>query len=172
VRKKGKGAQIILSRKDEGFIRALLRREVPEVANDSVEIKSIAREPGLRLKIAVFSSRPGIDPVGSCVGQKGVRVQAVINELLGEKIDIIQYNEDPQKFISAALSPAENLEVKVDKEKKRAEVIVPDDQLPVAIGKDSQNARLASKLTGYVIDIKGKSQVKTKTIKSKPVFPK
>lgn len=161
-----RGAQIIVSRKDKGLIEGLLRREVPEVANGSVEIKAIAREPGSRLKIAVFSSRPGVDPVGSCVGQKGVRVQAIINELNGEKIDIIQYNKDLEKFIAAALSPAKNPEVKIDKKKKEAEATVSEDQLSVAIGKDGQNVRLAGKLTGYQINIRGKTQLRAK--KSKP----
>lgn len=166
IRQTSRGPQIIVSRKDNGLIKGLFKREVPEVANNSVEIKVIAREPGARLKIAVYSSRPGVDPVGSCVGQKGVRVQAVIEEVNGEKIDIIQYNDDPTAFIIAALSPAENLEVKVNKKKKEAEVIAPDDQLSIAIGKDGQNVRLASQLTGFTINVKGKTQPKRKTKKT------
>jgi len=166
MKREEQGPQIIVSRKDECLVRKLFEREVPEVANGSVEIKAIAREPGLRLKIAVFSSRAGVDPVGSCVGQKGVRVQAVINELNNEKIDVIQYSGNPEKFIGAALSPAENLEVKIDKKKKKAEVLTPDDQLSVAIGKEGQNVRLAVKLTGFKINVKGKSRLK-KTVRRK-----
>ena len=164
---KGEGdSQIIVSRKDERLVKGLFGREVPEVANNSVEIKAIAREPGSRLKIAVFSTKPGVDPVGSCVGQKGVRVQAVINELRGEKIDVIQYNDDPGKFIAAALSPAENPKVKVSRRKKEAKVLIPNDQLSVAIGKDGQNVRLASKLTGFKIDVRESNQKKPKKTKA------
>jgi len=165
IRQGPKGSQIILSRADKGLVENLFSREVPEVANGSVEIKVVAREPGERIKIAVFSNRPGVDPVGSCVGQKGVRVQAVIAELQGEKIDVIQYNEDPEKFILAALAPAEDLEITVLKTKKEARVIAPDDQLSLAIGRDGQNVRLASRLTGYKIDIKGKTKKKKSSAK-------
>jgi N utilization substance protein A len=151
-----KGKQIIVSRASEGLIEGLFRREVPEVSSGAVQIKVIAREAGGRSKVAVLSTQVGVDPVGSCVGQKGVRVQAVIDELGGEKIDIIQYSEDPVKFITAALSPAEKLELKLAKTKKNAVVYVPEDQLSLAIGKTGQNVRLASKLTGYKIDIKEK----------------
>lgn len=154
-----KGQQVVVSRADKGLVEGLFKREVPEVASGAVKIKGIAREAGHRSKIAVFSSQAGIDPVGSCVGQKGVRVQAVINELNGEKIDVIQYSEDAEKFIAAALSPAEKVKVKIDEKEKAAVVSVPEDQLSLAIGKDGQNVRLAVKLTGYKIDIKqeGKS---------------
>jgi len=157
IRETMRGRQIIVSRAHEGLVAGLFRREVPEVASGAVEIVAIAREAGSRTKIAVHSRQAGVDPVGSCVGQKGVRVQAVINELNGEKIDIIQYSEDPAKFILAALAPAENLEIKVDKDKKTALVLAPEDQLSLAIGKGGQNVRLAMKLTGYKIDIEPKS---------------
>lgn len=158
----GKGEQIVVSRADEGLVEKLFRREVPEVSTGSVEIKKVAREAGGRSKIAVVSTQAGVDPVGSCVGQKGVRVQAVIDELEGEKIDIIQYSDDPTKFITAALSPAEGIKVKVDEETKTATVTAPEDQLSLAIGKDGQNVRLASKLTGYKIDIQSKAEKKKK----------
>lgn len=161
IRETMKGRQIIVSRAHEGLVEGLFRREVPEVASGAVEIRVIAREAGSRTKIAVFSKQTGVDPVGSCVGQKGVRVQAVINELGGEKIDIIQYSEDPEKFILAALSPAENLEIKIDEDKKTALVLAPEDQLSLAIGKGGQNVRLAMKLTGYKIDIEGKEDKTT-----------
>jgi N utilization substance protein A len=157
-----RGQQIVVSRADKGLVEALFRREVPEVASGAVEIRQIAREPGSRAKVAVSSRQTGVDPVGSCVGQKGVRVQAVINELDGEKIDIIQYSDDPGKFITAALSPAEKVEVDLEEKKKMAKVSVPDDQLSLAIGKEGQNVRLAAKLSGYKIDIKGKEEKKKK----------
>lgn len=153
-----KGGEIIVSRAHEGLVENLFRREVPEVASGAAEIKVIAREAGSRSKVAVFSTRPGVDPVGSCVGQKGVRVQAVIDGLNGEKIDVIQWNEDPVKFIAAALSPAENVKVKLDEKKKAALVTVPEDQLSLAIGKEGQNARLAAKLTGWKVDIKSEEK--------------
>ncbi|MFH1840707.1 MAG: transcription termination factor NusA [Candidatus Shapirobacteria bacterium] len=149
-----RGQQVIVSRVHPDLVKRLFRREVPEVASGAVEVKAIAREPGNRSKIAVFSSQAGVDPVGSCVGQKGVRVMAVINELGGEKIDVIQYSEDVVKFIAAALSPAEKVVVKVDEKTKTAVVTAPDDQLSLAIGKSGQNVRLAAKLTGYKIEIK------------------
>jgi len=149
----GKGEQIVVSRAVEGLVKKLFRREVPEVSSGAVEIKKVAREPGGRTKIAVLSTQAGVDPVGSCVGQKGVRVQAVIDELEGEKIDIIQYSDDPVKFITAALSPAEGTKVKINEEEKTAVVTAPEDQLSLAIGKEGQNVRLAAKLTGYKIDI-------------------
>jgi len=149
-----KGRQIIVSRGDKELVAALFRREVSEVGRGAVQIKKIAREAGSRTKVAVFSTQAGVDPVGSCVGQKGVRVQRVIDELGGEKIDIIQYSEDLEKFIAAALSPAEKIKVKVDKKKKIAFVFVPEDQLSLAIGKGGQNVRLASELTGFKIDVK------------------
>jgi len=145
--------RVILSRTSPDLVNALFRREVPEVANGAVEIRGVAREPGVRTKVAVFSNRRGVDPVGACVGQKGIRVSEVIKSLGGEKVDVIQYSEDPKKFITAALLPAEELKIKVDLDKKIAEVLTGSDQLSLAIGKDGQNVRLASELTGYKIDI-------------------
>jgi len=150
-----KGPGITLSRTNAELVRRLFELEVPEVFAETVEIKSVAREPGERTKIAVYSNEEGIDPIGSCVGQKGTRVQAVIDELGGEKIDIILWNEDPVKFISAALSPAKVLDVKTNEEEKQAQVDVLEDQLSLAIGKHGQNVRLAAKLTGWRIDING-----------------
>jgi transcription termination/antitermination protein NusA len=150
-----RGKEVVVSRADNNFIKELFRREVPEVNSGSVEIKAIARDPGSRTKIAVYSNQSGVDPVGSCVGQKGVRVQAVIGELNGEKIDIVQFSEDPEKFVAAALAPATDLQVKIDKKALAAQVTVPADQLPLAIGRDGQNAKLAGKLTGYHVDIAG-----------------
>jgi len=157
-----RGEEIIVSRSAPELVSQLFAREVPEVSSGAVEIKAIAREPGGRSKVAVVSTQPGVDPVGSCVGQKGVRVQAVINELNGEKIDIIAFAEDPVDFITVALSPAEDLKVKVDEKEKKAEVVVPEDQLSLAIGKNGQNVRLAAKLTGYKIDIQGAEEEKEK----------
>ena len=134
-------------------MKALFHREVPEIANGTVEIKAIAREPGVRTKIAVYSKRRNVDPVGACVGQKGVRVTQVINSLGGEKIDVIQYSNNPQEMIEAALLPAENLKIEIDEKEKRAKILAPEDQLSLAIGKNGQNVRLASELTGYEIDI-------------------
>ncbi|MFA7209550.1 MAG: transcription termination factor NusA [Parcubacteria group bacterium] len=150
-----KGPGITLSRIHGEMIRRLFELEVPEIFAGTVEIKSIAREAGERTKIAVASSEAGIDPIGSCVGQKGTRVQAVIDELGGEKIDIILWNEDIAKFIAAALSPAKVLKVDADEDSKEATVSVPEDQLSLAIGKKGQNVRLAAKLTGWKIDIMG-----------------
>ncbi len=151
-----KGEEVIVSRVNNGLLEGLFKREVPEIAQGSVEIKNIAREPGSRSKIAVYSAQSGIDPVGSCVGQKGVRVQAIIQEFGGlEKIDIIQWQEDLKDYIAQALSPAKNVKVELDEEEKTARVTVPNDELSLAIGKDGQNVRLASKLTGYRIEIEG-----------------
>ena len=149
----GKGQQVIVSRADKELVEGLFKREVPELASGAVKIKEISREAGNRSKVAVFSTQAGVDPVGSCVGQKGVRVQAVINELGGEKIDVIQYSEDIERFIIAALSPAESIKIKVNEKSKTAVVSLPEDQLSLAIGKDGQNVRLAVRLTGYKIDI-------------------
>lgn len=149
----GKSQQVIISRADKALVEGIFKREVPELASGVVQIKEIAREAGQRSKVAVFSTQAGVDPVGSCVGQKGVRVQAVINELNGEKIDIIQFSEDIKKFIVSALSPAENIKVEINEKNATALVTAPDDQLSLAIGKDGQNVRLAVKLTGYKIDI-------------------
>lgn len=158
IRESMRGDQIIVSRSHKNLIIGLFQREVPEVANKAVEIKEIAREAGHRTKIAVYSSQNGVDPVGSCVGQKGIRVQAVINELGGsEKVDIVQWNEDSVLFIQAALAPAKDIVVVLDKKKNTAQALVPDDQLSLAIGKEGQNVRLAGKLTGWKIDIKPKT---------------
>ncbi|MBI4744415.1 MAG: transcription termination/antitermination protein NusA [Actinobacteria bacterium] len=160
VRRTSKGPQIIVSRSHPGLIKRLFELEVPEVYDGFVEIKSVAREAGYRSKIAVASKDSGVDPVGACVGPKGSRVRMVVNELRGEKIDIVQWSEDPAVFVSNALSPAKVKEVSVDLEKNTASVIVPDFQLSLAIGKEGQNARLAAKLTGWRIDIKSETQAK------------
>lgn len=157
IKEGARGEEIIVSRSANGLLEGLFRQEVPEIAQGTVEVKIIAREGGSRSKIAVSSNQSGVDPVGSCVGQKGVRVQAVINELGDEKIDVISYQEDPVEFIKAALSPAKDIQVKIAEKEKTAEVTAPDDQLSLAIGKEGQNVRLAAKLTGYKIDIRGKS---------------
>ncbi len=154
IRDSLRGREVVVSRANTGLIKELFRREVPEVNSGAVEIKVIARDPGSRTKIAVYSHQSGVDPVGSCVGQKGVRVQAVIGELNGEKIDIVQFSEETDKFIASALSPATGLTVKVNAKKATAEVTAPADQLSLAIGREGQNAKLAGKLTGYHIDIK------------------
>lgn len=150
-----RGKQIVLSRSDLDFVRKVFAREVPEIASGSVEIKHIAREPGGRTKIAVFSEQSGVDPVGSCVGQKGVRVQAVTNELGGERVDIIPWTEDQEEFIKAAIAPVEVLTITLEEDEKQAKIVVPEDQLSLAIGKDGQNVRLASKLTGWKIEVEG-----------------
>lgn len=157
IKEGARGEEIIVSRSDNGLLEGLFRQEVPEIASGSVEIRAIAREAGSRSKIAVYSSQPGVDPVGSCVGQKGVRVQAVINELSDEKIDVIPFQEDTSEFIRFALAPAKDLQVSINSEENIAEVTAPDDQLSLAIGKEGQNVRLAARLTGYKIDIRGKS---------------
>ena len=156
-----KGApQVLVSRSHPDFVRKLLEFEIPEIYEGVIEIKSVSRDPGFRSKVAVYSPNENIDPVGSCVGQKGVRIQNVINELNGEKIDVIEWNEDPAIYIAAALLPAQILavDVKEDENEKFAQVIVPDDQLSLAIGKGGQNARLAARLTDWKIDIKSESQ--------------
>ena len=160
VEKGAKGApQVIVSRSNPDFVRKLLEFEIPEIYEGVIEIKSVSRDPGYRSKVAVYSPDPNIDPVGSCVGQKGVRIQNVINELNGEKIDVIEWNEDPAIYIAAALLPAQILAVDINEKEKFAQVIVPDDQLSLAIGKSGQNARLAAKLTNWEkIDIKSETQ--------------
>ena len=150
--------QAIVSRTHPDFVRKLLEFEIPEIYEGLIEIKSVSRDPGLRSKVAVYSPDENIDPVGSCVGQKGIRIQNVINELNGEKIDVIEWNADPSIFISSALLPAQIMAVDIKDEEKFAQVIVPDDQLSLAIGKAGQNARLAAKLTNWKIDIKSESQ--------------
>lgn len=150
--------QVIVSRSHPDFVRKLLEFEIPEIYEGVIEIKSVSRDPGYRSKVAVYSPNENIDPVGSCVGQKGVRIQNVINELNGEKIDVIEWNPDPSIFISAALLPAQIMAVDIREEEKFAQVIVPDDQLSLAIGKSGQNVRLAAKLTNWKIDIKSETQ--------------
>lgn len=157
IRETARGNEIIVSRAHKGLVEGLFKREVPEVAQGAVELRVVAREAGGRTKVAVFSSQSGVDPVGSCVGQKGVRVQAVINELgCNEKVDIIQWTENAKEFIIAALAPAKDIEVSLDEATKVANVTVPEDQLSLAIGREGQNVRLASKITGWKIDITGR----------------
>ena len=170
IRDTMRGRSIIVSRAAPELVKELFAREVPEVSSGAVEIKAIAREAGIRTKIAVHSTQEGVDPVGSCVGQKGIRVQAVINELSGEKIDIIQYSQNLKDFISASLAPAEGLQIEVNEKKKTTLVTVPDDQLSLAIGRGGQNVRLAAKLTDYKIDIKGKSAKATLSVTGKEEF--
>lgn len=158
VKKTTKGPQILVSRTHPGLLKRLFELEVPEIHDGIVEIKSVAREPGLRSKIAVYSRDENVDPVGACVGHKGMRVQAIVNELKGEKIDIVKWNADPAKYIANALSPAKVITVEVNEIEKVSKVVVPDYQLSLAIGKEGQNARLAAKLTGWKIDIKSESQ--------------
>jgi len=159
VRKTTKGPQIVLSRSHPGLLKRLFELEVPEIHQGYVEIKAIAREAGARSKVAVASRDERIDPVGACVGPRGSRVQSVVNELKGEKIDIVRWDEDPQRYVANALSPARVVDVILHPEEKVAEVIVPDDQLSLAIGREGQNARLAAKLTGWRIDIKSASEI-------------
>ncbi len=174
IREGPRGNEIIVSRAHKGLVEGLFRREVPEVASGAVSIKAIAREAGNRTKIAVFSDQPGVDPVGSCVGQKGVRVQAVISELGGlEKLDIVQWNENAATFVTSSLSPAKDINVIINEKSQTATAVVPDDQLSLAIGKNGQNVRLAAKLTGWKIDIKGKEETEkakeeAKTSKAAP----
>jgi transcription termination/antitermination protein NusA len=158
VRRTSKGPQIIVSRTHPELLKKLFEMEVPEIADRMVEIKAVAREPGHRSKIAVSSNEPGVDPVGACVGAKGSRVRMVVNELRGEKIDVVEWSDDPSRFVAKALAPASVKEVRIEKDTQTALVIVPDYQLSLAIGKEGQNARLAARLTGWRIDIKSESQ--------------
>ena len=157
VRRSTRGPQVLISRTHPGLVKRLFELEVPEIFDGIVEVKSIAREAGSRTKMAVWSSDEAVDPIGACVGPAGQRVGSIVNELRGEKIDIIKYSEDPAQFIAAALAPADVLDVRLADEGKACRVIVPDDQLSLAIGKEGQNARLAARLTGYKIDIKPQS---------------
>jgi len=168
VEKSPKGADIILSRAYPKLVSKLFAIEVPEISAGSVQIKSIAREPGSRTKIAVYTEEEGIDPVGSCVGQKGSRVQTVINELAGEKIDIIEWNENTEKYIANALSPAKIINVKIDEKERNALVLVPEDQISLAIGQKGQNVRLAAKLTGWKVDIKSEKMLEADKENKKP----
>ena len=158
TRGKKESMQVSVSRTNPDFVRKLFEFEIPEIYEGLIEIKSIYRDPGSRSKVAVYSQDENIDPVGSCVGQKGVRIQNIINELNGEKIDVIEWNEEPSIYIASSLLPATVMAVDINDEEKFARVIVPDDQLSLAIGKSGQNARLAAKLTGWKIDIKSENQ--------------
>jgi len=158
VRNSTRGPQVLISRTHPGLVKRLFELEVPEIFDGTVEIKSIAREAGSRTKMAVWSSDPDVDPIGSCVGPKGGRVAGIVNELGGEKIDIVKYSENPEEYIAAALSPSEVISVTMMEDGKSCRVIVPDAQLSLAIGKEGQNARLAAKLTGFKIDIKPESE--------------
>ena len=157
VRRSTRGPQVLISRTHPGLVKRLFELEVPEIYDGTVEVKSIAREAGSRTKMAVWSNDENVDPIGACVGPKGQRVAAIVEELRGEKIDIIKYSEDPAQFIAAALAPADVVDVWMADEGKACRVLVPDDQLSLAIGKEGQNARLAARLTGYKIDIKPES---------------
>ena len=154
VRKATRGPQVLISRTHPGLVKRLFELEVPEIYDGTVEVRSIAREAGSRTKLAVWSADPNVDPIGACVGPRGSRVNNIVAELRGEKVDIIKYSDDPAEYIAAALSPADVISVTVLEEGKSCRVIVPDDQLSLAIGKEGQNARLAAKLTGWKIDIK------------------
>ncbi|HUT96357.1 MAG TPA: transcription termination factor NusA [Candidatus Paceibacterota bacterium] len=172
VEKSPKGADIILSRAYPKLVSRLFSIEVPEISTGAVQIKSIAREPGSRTKIAVWTEEEGIDPIGSCVGQKGSRIQTVINELGGEKIDVIEWNENIEKYIANSLSPAKIIDVKIDENKRTALVIVPEDQISLAIGQRGQNVRLAAKLTGWKIDVKSEKMMKDADKKEEDEKPK
>ena len=154
VRKSTKGPQVLISRTHPGLVKRLFELNVPEIYDGTVEIRSIAREAGSRTKLAVWSADPNVDPIGACVGPRGQRVNAIVDELKGEKMDIIKWSDDPAEYIAAALSPADVVSVEELPDGKSCRVVVPDDQLSLAIGKEGQNARLAAKLTGYKIDIK------------------
>lgn len=168
VEKTTKGPQIFVSRTHPGLLKRLFEVEVPEIYDGTVEIKSVSREAGDRSKISVHSDNPEVDPVGACVGPKGQRVQAIVNELKGEKIDIVRWSADPVEFVANALSPAKVLRVIVDEEEKATTVVVPDYQLSLAIGKRGQNARLAAKLTNWKIDIKSQSEAEQLGIYPEP----
>jgi len=159
VRRSTKGPQVLVSRTHPGLVKRLFELEVPEIFDGTVEIKAISREAGSRTKLAVWSSDPNVDPIGACVGPKVQRINSVVEELRGEKVDIVKYSDDPAQYIAAALSPADVVEVQVHEESRSCRVRVPDDQISLAIGKEGQNARLAAKLTGWKIDIKPASLV-------------
>lgn len=160
VKRTTKGPQIVVSRTHPGLLKRLLELEVPEIHDGIVEIKGIAREPGSRSKVAVYSRDRNVDPVGACVGPKGVRIQAIVNELKGEKIDVVRWDPDPAVFVGNALSPARVVKVEIDPGEHAARVVVPDYQLSLAIGKEGQNARLAAKLSGWKVDIRSETQVR------------
>ena len=171
IREPGRGPNLVVSRRHEGLLKGLFHLEVPEIYDGLVEIKAVAREAGLRSKVGVWSKEQGIDPVGACVGPRGSRVRAVVSELRNEKIDIIQWDPEPARFIAKALSPARVREVYLDEDEKQAEVIVPDDQLSLAIGREGQNARLAVKLTDWKIDIKPESQASSSRTRKRTGSP-
>jgi N utilization substance protein A len=171
VRSEGKGPQIVVSRSHPEFIRSLFELEVPELVDGDVEIRAIAREPGHRTKIAVASNDQNVDPVGACVGARGSRVRQVVNELRGEKVDIVEWRDNASAFLAEALSPARVKEVRLDDEQRIATVIVPDHQLSLAIGKEGQNARLAARLTGYKVDIRSESQDLGLDAEGRPAAP-
>ncbi len=158
VRNSTRGPQVLISRTHPGLVKRLFELEVPEISDGTVEIMSVAREAGSRTKMAVWSTAPDVDPIGACVGPRGGRVASIVDELGGEKIDIVRYSEIPEEYIAAALSPADVISVTMDEEGKSCRVLVPDNQLSLAIGKEGQNARLAAKLTGFKIDIKPESE--------------
>lgn len=158
AKKTAKGPQVVISRTHPGLVKRLFELEVPEIHDGIIEIRSISREAGSRSKIAVYSSESNIDPIGACIGPRGSRVSNIVNELQGEKIDIVRYSDDPGEYVSAALSPSDVISVEVNEEENSCRVVVPDDQLSLAIGKEGQNARLAAKLTGWKIDIRPESQ--------------
>ncbi len=158
VRKSTRGPQVLISRTHPGLVRGLFELEVPEISDGTVEIMSIAREAGSRTKVAVWSTAADVDPIGACVGPRGSRVATIVEELGGEKIDIIKYSQTPEEYVAAALSPSEVISVTMDEDGKSCRVLVPDGQLSLAIGKEGQNARLAAKLTGIKIDIKPASE--------------
>jgi N utilization substance protein A len=158
VKRTNKGPQVIVSRTHPGLVKRLFEFEVPEIQDGIVQVKSIAREAGFRTKIAVYSNDEQVDPVGACVGQRGIRVENVVQELNGEKIDIIKWSQDPAEYIANALGPARVIMVHINEQEKSSKVVVPDNQLSLAIGKEGQNARLAAKLTGWKIDIKSHAQ--------------
>ena len=171
IKEHGKSLQVIVSRSAPGFVRRLFENEVPEIKAGLVKIKNVVREAGFRTKMSVYSDDINIDPVGACIGQKGLRINSVVQELNGEKIDVIQYTDDIQQYITHALSPAKILMIMLDEENKKAEVIVEDEQLSLAIGKNGQNARLAAKLTEWRIDVKHYSSY-SKEIESSVDLPK
>ncbi len=168
VYRSGRGPQVVVSRTHRNLVKRLFELEVPEIFNGTVEIKSIAREPGYRSKVAVAARQEGVDAIGACVGLRGIRIQNIINEIHGEKIDVIEWHADPSQFVAHALSPAPVISVSVNEEDKTANVVVPDRQLSLAIGKEGQNARLAAKLTGWRIDIKSASLAEAEAVPTMP----
>jgi N utilization substance protein A len=164
VAETGRGPQLVVSRAHAGLLKRLFEREVPEIFNGTVEIKEVAREAGFRSKVAVAARQPSVDPVGCCVGLRGIRIQNIVNELNGEKIDVLAWNVDPAAFIANALNPSHVAEVRLSRQEKTAEVIIPDKQLSLAIGKEGQNVRLAVRLTGWRIDIKSQSQAEEERV--------